>query len=84
MDPDLVYISAIVPESELPRIAQFREAELELPAPAPARRLNRLVSVMKFVDPDTRTFRVVYETSNADRMLAINQDCVRAPARPRG
>jgi membrane fusion protein, heavy metal efflux system len=73
VDPDLVYVSAIVPESELPRIAQFREAELEMPAPAPVRKLNRLVSVMRFVDPDTRTFRVIYETSNRDRLLAINQ-----------
>lgn len=73
MDADTVYVSAIVPESELPRIAQFREAELEVPGGQTTRKLNRLVSVGRVVDPNTRTFRVIYEASNADRSLAINQ-----------
>ncbi len=73
VDADTVYVSAIIPESELTRIAQFREAELELPGGTTTRRLNRLVSVGRMVDPNTRTFRVIYEASNADRSLAINQ-----------
>ncbi len=73
MDADTVYVSAIVPESELPRIAQFREAELEVPGGQTTRKLNRLVSVGRLVDPSTRTFRVIYEASNADRSLAIGQ-----------
>ncbi len=73
MDADTVYVSAIVPESELPRIAQFREAELEVPGGQSTRKLNRVVSVGRMVDPNTRTFRVIYEASNADRSLAISQ-----------
>jgi len=57
IDADTVYVSAIVPESELPRIAQFREAELEVPGGQTTRKLNRLVSVGRLVDPNTRTFR---------------------------
>lgn len=73
MDADTVYVSAIVPEAELPRIAQFREAELEVPGGQTTRKLNRLVSVGRLVDPNTRTFRVIYEASNTDRSLAISQ-----------
>ncbi|MCX6620988.1 MAG: efflux RND transporter periplasmic adaptor subunit, partial [Acidobacteria bacterium] len=73
VDANAVYVSAIVPEGELPRIGQFREAELELPGLETTRKLKRLVSVGRLVDPDTRTFRVIYESSNQDRSLAINQ-----------
>ncbi len=73
VDVNIVYVSAIVPESELPRIGQFREAELEVPGREATRKLNRLISVGRLVDPNTRTFRVIYESSNADHSLAINQ-----------
>ena len=73
VDADIVYVSAIVSESELPRISQFREAELEVPGGTTTRKLNRLVSVGRMVDPNTRTFRVIYEASNQDHSLAINQ-----------
>ncbi|MBI3211053.1 MAG: efflux RND transporter periplasmic adaptor subunit [Candidatus Solibacter usitatus] len=73
IDADTVYVSAMVPESELPRIAQFREAELEVPGGQVPRRLDRLVSVGRMVDPTTRTFRVIYEASNTGRSLAIGQ-----------
>lgn len=73
INADTVYVSAIVPEAELPRIAQFREAELEMPGGPTTRKLNRLVSVGRVVDPDTRTFRLIFEAPNEDRSLAINQ-----------
>ena len=73
VDADTVYVAAIVPEVELPRIAQFREAALEIPGQPAIRRLHRLVSVGRLVDPSTRTFRVIYEAANQDRALAINQ-----------
>ncbi|MSV28888.1 MAG: efflux RND transporter periplasmic adaptor subunit [Bryobacterales bacterium] len=73
VDADIVYVSAIVPEGELPRIARFREAELEVPGREITQKLNRLVSVGRLVDPDTRTFRVIYESANHGRSLAINQ-----------
>ena len=73
IDTSTVYVSAIVPESELPRIRQFREAELEIPGKDGTGKLNRLVSVGQFVDPATRTFRVTYEAANQDHSLSINQ-----------
>lgn len=73
VDPSIVYVSAIVPESELPRITQFRDAELEMPGRETTRRLNRLVSVGRLVDPGSRTFRVIFEAPNQDGQLAINQ-----------
>jgi RND family efflux transporter MFP subunit len=73
VDLDSVYISAIVPESELPRIAALSGAELEVPGRDQARRLQRLVSVGRVVDPASRTFPVIYELDNRDRGVAVNQ-----------
>ncbi len=73
VDPNVVYVSAIVPEGELPRIAQFRDAELELPGRESTHKLTRLVSVGRLVDPNSRTFRVIFEAANYDRQVAINQ-----------
>ncbi len=73
VDADTVYVAALAPEIELSRIARFREAELEIPGREGARKLNRLVSVGRLVDPHTRTFRVIYEASNQDGTLAIGQ-----------
>lgn len=73
VDPSVVYVSAIVPEGELPRITQFRDAELEMPGREATHRLNRLVSVGRLVDPSSRTFRVIFESANPERQLAINQ-----------
>lgn len=73
IDAGTVYVAAIVTEAELPRIARFREAELEIPGRDGVRKLNRLVSVGRIVDPATRTFQVLYESSNPDRVLAIHQ-----------
>jgi len=72
-DLDAVYVSAIVPESELPRMASLSGAELEVPGMASPSRLQRLVSIGRVVDPASRTFPVIYEVDNRDRRVAINQ-----------
>ena len=48
-------------------------AELEVPGRSQARRLQRLVSVGRVVDPASRTFPVIYEIDNRDRGVAVNQ-----------
>jgi len=70
---DAVYVSAIVPESELPRMASLSGAELEVPGTDTPSRLQRLVSIGRVVDPASRTFPVIYEVDNRDRRVAINQ-----------
>ncbi len=73
VDLDTVYVSAVVPESNLPQVRHLSGAELDMPGTQQPRRLGRLISVGRVVDPPSRTFPVIYEIENADRRLAINQ-----------
>jgi membrane fusion protein, heavy metal efflux system len=73
VDLDTVYVSAIVPESEFPRISALSGAELEIPGVQQPRRLQRLISVGQVVDPASRTFLVIYEVDNRNRRVAVNQ-----------
>lgn len=73
IDVNTVYISAIVPEAELPRIRRLSGAELEAPGMETPMRLTRLVSVGRVVDPQTRTFPVLYQFDNQSRTVAIHQ-----------
>jgi membrane fusion protein, heavy metal efflux system len=73
VDLDTVYVSAVVPEAELPRVRNLTGAELEPPGAQQPRRLGRLISVGRVVDPESRTFPVIYELDNRDRRAAINQ-----------
>jgi RND family efflux transporter MFP subunit len=73
VDLDTVYVSAIVPESEFPRISALSGAELEIPGVQEPVRLQRLVSVGHVVDPASRTFPVIYEVDNRSRRVAVNQ-----------
>ena len=73
IDTDRVYVSAIVPEAEYPSLRNLTGAEIEIPGLTKPRPVGRLVSVGKVVDPATRTFPVVYEASNTDGRIAINQ-----------
>lgn len=73
VDVDRVYVSAIVPESEMAAIRNLSGAELEIPGTEQPRRLSRLISVGRVVDPQSRTFPVIYEVDNGDRRIAINQ-----------
>jgi RND family efflux transporter MFP subunit len=73
VDADSVYVSAVVPESELPGMRELSGAELEIPGVEPARALTRLVSIGRVVDRESRTFPVIYQVDNRDRSLAIHQ-----------
>jgi cobalt-zinc-cadmium efflux system membrane fusion protein len=73
VDVDTVYVSAVVPEAELPRIRSLTGAELELPGSQRTTRLGRLISVGRVVNPASRTFPVIYALDNRDRRVAINQ-----------
>jgi len=73
VDLDTVYVSAIVPESELPQIRNLSGAELEIPGANEPLRLQRLVSIGRVVDPASRTFPVIYELDNRNRRVAVNQ-----------
>ncbi len=73
VDADSVYVSAIVPEAELPQMRNLSGAELEVPGSAQPRPLSRLVSVGRVVDPQSRTFPVIYQVDNRDRSIAIHQ-----------
>lgn len=73
VDLDTVYVSAVVPEAELPRIRSLTGAELEAPGAGQPRRLSRLISIGRVVDPGSRTFPVIYALDNRDRRVSINQ-----------
>jgi RND family efflux transporter MFP subunit len=73
VDLDSVYVSATVPEAEMERIRHLSGAELERSGAQQLTRLGRLISVGRVVDPQSRTFPVIYATENRDRRLAINQ-----------
>lgn len=73
VDTDRVYVSAIVPEAEYPKARRVEGAEIEIPGLDRARPAGRLISLGKVVDASTRTFPIVYEFSNEDGRIAINQ-----------
>jgi membrane fusion protein, heavy metal efflux system len=73
VDADTVYVSAIVPEAELPRVRELSGAKLEIPGGGELRTLTNLVSIGRVVDPESRTFPVVYQVDNRDRGIAIHQ-----------
>jgi RND family efflux transporter MFP subunit len=70
---DRVHIVGALPEAELSRADELVAAELEIPggvAPVP---LDRLISIGRVLDPDSRTVPIVYELSAPDRRFAIGQ-----------
>lgn len=73
VDLDTVYVSAIVPEAEFPRMRSLTGAELEVPGFEAPQRLARLVTIGRVVDAPSRTFPVIYELDNRDRRVAVNQ-----------
>ncbi len=73
VDTDRVYVSAIVPEAEYPKLRNLNGAEIEIPGLDRARPAGRLISVGKVVDEASRTFPVIYEFTNTDGRIAVNQ-----------
>lgn len=73
VDLDRVYVSAIVPESEYPKMRELTAAELEIPGVEKRVALNKRIQIGAVVDAPSRTFPVVYEVENRERRVAINQ-----------
>jgi RND family efflux transporter MFP subunit len=73
VDLDTVYVSAIVPEADFPRMHTLSGAELEVPGFETPQPLTRLVTIGRVVDAPSRTFPVIYEVNNRDRRVAVNQ-----------
>ena len=73
VDTDRIYVSAIVPEAEYPKARSLSGAEIEVPGVDTPRPVGRLISIGKIVDAPSRTFPIVYEFSNGDSRIAINQ-----------
>ncbi len=73
VDLDQVYVAAILPEAEFPKMRKLTGAELEVPGIEQPRRLDRLIAIGRVVDSPSRTFSVTYAIDNKDRHLAINQ-----------
>lgn len=73
VDADTVYVSALVPEADLPRVRELSGAYLEVPGGGPWKPLTNLISIGRVVDPESRTFPVVYRLDNRDRGVAVNQ-----------
>ena len=70
---DRVHVVGALPEAALPRLAELDRAELEVPGAGAPLPLERLVSVGRVVDADTRTVPIIYALPNPDRRLAIGQ-----------
>ncbi len=70
---DRVHVVGALPEAALSRLDDLAAAELEVPGAGAPLPLDRLVSVGRVVDEDTRTVPIIYELPNPDRRLAIGQ-----------
>ena len=73
VDLDQVYVAAILPEAEFPKMRTLSGAELEIPGVEAPRRLDRLITIGRVVDSPSRTFPITYAIDNRDRRVAINQ-----------
>ena len=70
---DLVYVVGEIPESEASKLSRPAGAEVIVPGVEDPIQVGRLISVANFVDPETRTVKVIYELSNRARRLAVGQ-----------
>ena len=70
---DRVHIVGALPEAELSRVDELVAAELEIPGSAGPVALDRLISIGRVLDPDSRTVPIVYELSAPNRRFAIGQ-----------
>ena len=70
---DRVYVVGSLPEATLSRLGDLAGAELEVAGFDAPVALERLVSVGRVLDADTRTVPIIYELRNPDRRLAIGQ-----------
>ena len=88
---DTVYAVANVPESEAVRLRQVSGAEVEIPGVDEPAALGKAISIGRIVDPESRTFSVIYAANNSKGLLAVGQsvfirlytsETIKAPAVP--
>ena len=70
---DSVYVVANLPEAEAYRLRQLTGGELNVTGLEERISLGGLVSTGHIVDPASRTLSIIYEVSNAKRLLSIGQ-----------
>jgi RND family efflux transporter MFP subunit len=70
---DRVYVVGEVPEAAAVTLPRLAGAEVVVPGLEQPMRVGRLVSVANFVDPQSRTVKIIYEMANGNRRLAIGQ-----------
>jgi RND family efflux transporter MFP subunit len=70
---DRVYVVGEIPEAAAPALRRPAGAELVVPGLDQPMQVGRLVSVANFVDPQSRTVKVIYELDNRSGRLAIGQ-----------
>ncbi len=70
---DTVYVVGDVTEALAAEFRRPGSAVIEAPGLGQAIPVGRLVSVARFVDPETRTFKVIYQVDNRHSPLAVGQ-----------
>jgi len=70
---DAVYVVGEVPEAQAAAFRRPVAAAMDAPGLDKALPVGRLVSVSRFVDPETRTLKVIYEVDNRRSPLAVGQ-----------
>ena len=70
---DRVYVVGEVPEAAAAALRRPAGAEIVVPGLEQPMQVGRLVSVANFVDPRSRTVKVIYEMDNRSRRLAVGQ-----------
>lgn len=70
---DRVYVVGEVPEAIAASVRRPAGAEIVVPALEHALPTGRLVSFANFVDPQSRTVKVLYEMDNRSQRLAVGQ-----------
>jgi RND family efflux transporter MFP subunit len=75
MDPDRVWVEALVPESESEILKNLRKAELQIGSANVAIPSNRgrIEKIGNIVDPESRRIPVIFEVSNNDGLFRIGQ-----------
>ena len=70
---DRVYVVGEVSEVATAAVRRPTGAEIVVPGLEQPMQVGRLVSVANFVDPQSRTVKVIYEMDNRSRRLAVGQ-----------
>lgn len=70
---ETVQVVAMVPEAEVSHATGIVEGEVQVAGKKETLHLSRPRSVSRVIDPESRTFSVIFETRNRNQQLAIGQ-----------